>query len=659
MAAPTQADIQALQDQINDLNTRLDEMSKNMDKIEKSSSTLSKNIGDTKNLLGDAYASIVNIRKEFTAFATDTQAQYKYAEILAKESKSTAVTIGLSVGRSKEFTKSFNRAAAEVQKFGGDASDAGDIIEEMVEKSGRVRIASPEEVGNIYKISKAVGLQADSTAEMAERMDLMGVSSENFYKNINQMTIDSQKLGLNSTKVAQQLNNNFQKMSNMSFSNGVKGMTEMAKLAVKMRMDVGDMLNMSKKFYNPEGAIEAAAELQLLGGDIAEAFGDPFETMYLARNKPEELAKKVQKMTENMVQFNEKTGEYELPAEAIQQFEALDKQLNLGVDNIIDMARQASKIKDIKMNVSGNITDEETREGLASMAKMKDGKWVVDFQGKEIGIEDIGADLAEQILAAPKDEEDAIMEIAYNSMTTNEILANILEAMKTGFVAESNVYELTEEILRPGMTELFKGVEKQVESAVDALQGTEYGKMRERMLEQAEMLGIATGEGVAKVFAADFIGELKSEMEKVNWSDIFDSDIDKILNRDKGPGQEIDKGPGEDDFLLRSSGQVTSFSSEDDIIGAKKGGPLDKLMDKGLPSSSSMNSKIEFGNLDISGRIEIVSPDGSTKDIDMTDITPKIENIIISKITKMFNNGGLPDGSSVPQGSKGFIQTMR
>jgi hypothetical protein len=43
----------------------------------------------------------------------------------------------------------------------------------------------------------------------------------------------------------------------------------------------------------------------------------------------------------------------------------------------------------------------------------------------------------------------------------------------------------------------------------------------------------------------------------------------------------------------------------------------------------------------------------------MTDITPKIENIIISKITKMFNNGGLPDGSSVPQGSKGFIQTMR
>ena len=57
-----------------------------------------------------------------------------------------------------------------------------------------------------------------------------------------------------------------------------------------MRIDVSDVLQMADQFYEPEKAIEAAANLQMLGGDIAEAFGDPFETMYLARNKPEELA---------------------------------------------------------------------------------------------------------------------------------------------------------------------------------------------------------------------------------------------------------------------------------------------------------------------------------------------------------------------------------
>jgi hypothetical protein len=70
-------------------------------------------------------------------------------------------------------------------------------------------------------------------------------------------------------------------MSSMSFKGGVKGMTEMAKLAVQMRMDVDDMLGMAKNSTILKRQSEAAADLQLLGGDIAEAFGDPFETYVL------------------------------------------------------------------------------------------------------------------------------------------------------------------------------------------------------------------------------------------------------------------------------------------------------------------------------------------------------------------------------------------
>ena len=168
-------------------------------------------------------------------------------------------------------------------------------------------------------------------------------------------------------------------MQQYSFASGVKGMTEMAKQAVRMRIDVGEVLTMADKFYQPEAAIEAAANLQLLGGDIAKAFGDPFETMYLARNKPEELAKRVGQMTENMVSFNEQTGEFDFPAEARMQLQAVSKELGIGMESLTEMTRQTSKIKSIKMTVSGNILDEDTREGIAGMARMKDGKWVVDF----------------------------------------------------------------------------------------------------------------------------------------------------------------------------------------------------------------------------------------------------------------------------------------
>ena len=360
-----------LQKQINDLKKDIAELNNEMDKLETTSSSLSKKVGDTGNLLRDAVTSVGNIRSEFSKFMVDSSAQYKFAEGLAMKSKETAVNIGLSVGRSKEFTKQFNRATAEVAKFGYQASDVSTIMEYFTDQSGRARIVTPEEVTNIALLNKGLGVGLESSAELYERMELMGVGTANATQKINEMVVSSQKLGLNASKVAKTLSNNFDRMSSMSFKNGVQGMTKMAQLAVKMRMDVSDMLGMAEKFYEPEAAIEAAANLQMLGGDIAQAFGDPFETMYLARNKPEELAERVGDMVENMMQFNAETGEYEFPAEVRMQLKAAGEQLGINTDSMIEMARNAAKIKDIKMNVSGNIQDEDMREGLASMARMK------------------------------------------------------------------------------------------------------------------------------------------------------------------------------------------------------------------------------------------------------------------------------------------------
>lgn len=640
-------EIEKLKSDIEELTRRVDDLTGEMSKLERSASTFNDRIGDSKNLLGDAARSVGKIRSEFVAFATDSQKQYIFAEKLAETSKTTAVQLGLSVGRSREFTKQFNRATAELSKFGLGASEVSRITTEFAEQSGRARILTPEEILNIGLLEKGLGLSAENGAVLVERMELMGVEASKSAEFINEMVVESQKLGLNAGKVTKVLSNNFDRMSRMSFSNGVKGMTEMAKFAVKMRMDVSDMLGMAEKFYEPEAAIEAAANLQMLGGDIANAFGDPFETMYLARNKPEELAERLQSMTENMMQFNEKTGEYEFPAEARMQLKAAGEQLGINVDSMIDMARQASKIKDIKMNVSGNIQDEDMREGLASMARMKDGKWVVDFGGEELNIDDIGMDKAAEILAAPKDADEAIMDMAYNSMTTNQILENILEALKTGYVAETNVYELTEDILRPSVEGLFQGVEGQVENMLDLLSETKYGEYRKRMLEQSQDMGLSAGEGLLNILETDLTSTLQNAVDKLDFSGIFESDLSELLNKVKDPGQYADKGPGQKqykDFILRSSGQVTSFTNEDDIIGAKKGGPLDKLMDKGLPNNmmaTATPTKMEFGNLNISGRIEIVSPDGSTKNMDMSSLKPQIEKMIINHMNGTFRDGGV------------------
>lgn len=272
-------EIEKLKSDIEELTRRVDDLTGEMSKLERYASTFNDRIGDSKNLLGDAARSVGKIRSEFVAFATDSQKQYIFAEKLAETSKTTAVQLGLSVGRSREFTKQFNRATAELSKFGMGASEVSRITTEFAEQSGRARILTPEEILNIGLLEKGLGLSAENGAVLVERMELMGVEASKSAEFINEMVVESQKLGLNAGKVTKVLSNNFDRMSRMSFSNGVKGMTEMAKFAVKMRMDVSDMLGMAEKFYEPEVAIEAAANLQMLGGDIANAFGDPFETM--------------------------------------------------------------------------------------------------------------------------------------------------------------------------------------------------------------------------------------------------------------------------------------------------------------------------------------------------------------------------------------------
>ncbi len=138
------------------------------------------------------------------------------------------------------------------------------------------------------------------------------------------------------------------------------------------------------------------------------------------------------------------------------------------------------------MNVSGNILDEDMREGVASLARMdENGNWVVDMEGAgAIPVEDLNMDEAEKLLSAPKDADEAIMDMATNSMTTNKILSNIEESIKTGIVAEVNVYEGLEDTLRPSIEAMMDGTKDSVDRLIKHQQEGPMGDYREQLKRQ-------------------------------------------------------------------------------------------------------------------------------------------------------------------------------
>ena len=407
-------------------------------------------------VIGRITQEVKTTYRQFTNFLTTSSDQYNYAQKIAKEYLTVSKNIGAGAGHQEKLTRSFKDSLPQVEQMGGSMQDINDMMQTMAEESGRLRILDAEDVENIEKVSRGVNLSASETAKMAEMFDLMGMSTNTMVKGLEDVFKESQKLGLNASKVVKQLASNMKSIQSYSFTSGVRGMTEMAKQAVRMRIDVSDVLQMADKFYQPEAAIEAAANLQMLGGDIAKAFGDPFEAMYMARNKPEELAKKLGDMTENMLQFNEVSGEYELPAEARMQLKSAGDQLGINTEKMVEMARQTSKIKDLKMKFTA-IGDNDMKENLASLAKFSEekGEFVIQHNGEELGLDEVNESMVDEIMKANandgKTDSDLFKNIAINTQTMSEQLVSLKESGMAAVAGTTDLYEITAENMKASL----------------------------------------------------------------------------------------------------------------------------------------------------------------------------------------------------------------
>ena len=596
------------------------------------------------NKLRDQYTAVGMITQgissmgtEFRKFSTNSAAQMELAEEMAKTYKVLGRNIGMTGDNSKQMVTSFKKALPLALEMGMSQDELSSIYKTISESTGRISTLTEKDAMRIAGMAQSMNLSATQAAEMGESFQLMGIQTDKMEEHILETYKSAQSMGLNATKVIKVLQENMNSMQSYSFSNGVKGMTSMAKQAVKMRLDVSDVLQMADKFYQPEAAIEAAANLQMLGGDIADAFGDPFETMYLARNKPEELAKKLGDMTENMMQFNEETGQYEFPAEVRMQLKSAGEQLGINTNKMIDMARQTSKIKDIKMKFS-SIGDDDMRENLASLAKYSEesGKFVVEHNGEELGLDSITDGMAEEIMMENQSSDENLSDIAINTQTLTEQFKNFTAGKKAGIAGLTNIYELTAGDVAPMLQNMKKGVGE----LSDIIIGNGK-KMVEDMFKNQE-----GGEGIVK----DVMTEMSDLGGKIKSGIISFTDLNTATEKLKqtfdvtGSGTESDtinvtedmaSLPGSGGRVL--TGEFGALSLDDrDLVVA---GDPNKLTGGGNSNATSSEMKV-------SGTATINVNINSNTDIS-SNMEGQITNKIIEVYQKIANGGG--DVSSVYQ----------
>ena len=600
---------------------------------------ISEMISESGNVLAGYANMIQNTGQQMAAFTLNTRAQYEVAEKIAEQYKATALNLGLNTKQGAKLAETFKKASVFVERYGMDVADLKEIYSALADTSGRIQFLSTTELENLAMMTKAFKMSTQDAGEIADRFQMMGVNIEKGYEHLEDTFNDARAMGLNSQKVMDNLQQNFASMQRMSFRGGVKAMTQMAKLATDMRVSVSSMLGMAEKFYNPENAIEAAAELQLMGGDIAAAFGDPFETMYLARNKPEELAKRVQSMTENMVEFNEKTGEYTLPAEAQQQLSFMAEKLSLSKDEVIDMAYQTSKLKDVKeaFGTSTMFNDDE-QSAIAQMAQFKDGEWKVTVGDEELSLDDAKLQQAVEDGMLIADDQEPMEKMVDASFTTNQLLTNILEEFKTGIAVKTDFYEVGERLLKKSVDEFSIGSKESIEKMAEEIAKAQQGEGGNIILKQifspgvqeqfGEQLGDMTKAAFKMVNATISGGGEGGILAELNKFKETIQNLNKVAGTEQPKrNKEGNPDPGDKDFLSRNDGRHSSFTSKDDVLGAMKGGVIDKLLTAALGNGTAGASN-NTTTVNVNGSIDIKGKDGTIAKLSQDEVRKVVMRIM-------------------------------
>ena len=70
--------------------------------------------------------------------------------------------------------------------------------------------------------------------------------------------------------------------------------------ALRLKLDMDGIASLADKVFRPEGAIEMAAQLSVMGGEFAK-LGDPMTLMFKARNDMEGFAKDIGRLPLNLL----------------------------------------------------------------------------------------------------------------------------------------------------------------------------------------------------------------------------------------------------------------------------------------------------------------------------------------------------------------------
>lgn len=335
----------------------------------------------------------------------------------------TAVNVGVVGKQFNQLRKTAYKAALVTDRIGVGAKELVEMYGSYVDEVGRLIPLTQNAGKAMAYMSKGTALGAQGAAQMAASMEVFGMSIESTAKYVGEVSNMSEKMGVNSGKVLKVLQGNLRKAQTINFKGGIQGMAKMAAKATAIRADMASTLGFAQELWNPEKAIDTAAQLQMMGGAFAK-MADPIKLMFDARNNPGKIMEDLANSAASVVKRS-KEGVYSIPTMELQRLKQVAEATGQDFETIVEQAKTMAKRNDIGKALDPRIKG-EARDFIKSIAEMKNGKLVVDVGGKAVRV----ANVTQEQISSMMKQDKSLKERAEQSQSFMTGMKNMLMSLK-------------------------------------------------------------------------------------------------------------------------------------------------------------------------------------------------------------------------------------
>ena len=341
----------------------------------------------------------------------------KFNEQAISDAKRLGMT---SKNEAMAYTKALIDNAQQLSRnFGVSAEQAMKIQDSYAKVTGRATLLTTSQMEDITAASKLMG---DETVQNAiSIMDKMGTTSQATMELMDKNYLRAASSGLDTVKASEEFVKNMSLANKLNFRNGVDGISRMTILSQRIKMNLQEVASVAEKMSSIEGAIEASARLQVLGGAGSMYGSNPMQLLYESLADPEALFKRMGDMFSQQAYFDRSTGEARIDPLQMQIMKEQAKALGMNPEEAIQSAKQQAKLQAIEGDMRTfapavyRMATEEQKSAIQNKAEFDKERntWVVKYMDQmgEMRESDIRDLTQDQIKDISKDNLEDVQDI--------------------------------------------------------------------------------------------------------------------------------------------------------------------------------------------------------------------------------------------------------